>query len=109
MDLAGPPLEHGQAAQRGGNLRGDVLRLGRRTDHRAAIPPDVVVGPIAGVDRDLPVVTDAIDSKTAIGAAAEPVLGADAVDDRAEDSPAGAGREWHAPLRETRCLPGHGY
>ena len=53
VELDDPPLEHGQALQRGGDLLGDVACLDRRTNHRAAVPPNVVVGPMAGVDRDL--------------------------------------------------------
>jgi hypothetical protein len=70
VDLDEPPFERGQAAERCGDLLVDVVRLGRGTDHRTAAPPDVVVGLIASAERDLPVVTDAVDSKTAVGAAA---------------------------------------
>ena len=60
------------------------------------------MGLVASAERDLPVVTDAVDSKTAVGAAAKPVLGADAIDDRADDSPAGERSKWHPPLLEPR-------
>jgi hypothetical protein len=52
---------------------------------------------IASAEGDLPVLTNAVDSKTAIGAPAEPVLGADAIDDRAVDPSARECDEGNAP------------
>lgn len=56
----------------------------------------------AGAERDVPILTDAIDSKTAIRAAAKPMLGADAIDDRAVDPSAGECDEGNAPPVEPR-------
>jgi len=58
------------------------------------------VGLMASVDRDLPIVTDAVDPKAAVSATTEPVLGADAVDDRAVNPRARERGERHAPFLE---------
>ena len=56
------------------------------------------MGLMASVDRDLPIVTDAVDPKAAVSATTEPVLGADAVDDRAVNPRARERGERHAPF-----------
>jgi hypothetical protein len=57
---------------------------------------------VTGGHRDLPIVTDAIDSKVPVRATAEPMLGADTIENTAENAAAGEGGERHAPLLEAR-------
>jgi hypothetical protein len=57
---------------------------------------------IAGAQRYMPVLADAVDPKTAIGPPAEPVLGSDAIDDRAVDPSAGERDEGNASFIEPR-------
>jgi hypothetical protein len=96
------PFRRRQLPEPDGNERdGRIFLLQWKLHHGSAVPPCVVADLTGERELDVPVLAGPLDPKTAVGAAAEPMLRADTVENRAVNPTAREHRKRDVPAVES--------